>query len=232
MANQNLAVACRTVSPALLSVFKAKNTLELILEVIMTAQSFPNKTIFVVAGPAGSGKSTVANYVSEQSAIPYLEGDDFHTPANIAKMHSGIPLTDVDRWDWLITLRNAATEQLKKSNAVIVTCSSSRRKYRDVFRLVPYYDHAVQLCFIYLKVGEEYLQARVKARTGHYMKENMVRSQLEDLEEPAGEEVDAITFDVERNPATICRDVLVRARTILQTGHDSNSGLRHACLSE
>ncbi|KAM6524499.1 hypothetical protein FALCPG4_010111 [Fusarium falciforme] len=181
----------------------------------MTVQTIPNKTIFVVSGPAGSGKSTVATYVSQQSVIPYLEGDDFHPPANIAKMGSGIPLTDGDRWDWLVTLRNAATEQLKTSNAVIVTCSSLRRKYRDVFRVVPYHDPTVQLCFIYLKVGEEHLQARVRARGGHYMKETMVRSQLEDLEEPAGDEVDAITFDVQKDPATVCKDVLNRVRTLM-----------------
>jgi gluconate kinase len=68
--------------------------------------------------------------------------------------------------DWLITLRDAATEQLQKTNAVIFTCSSLRQKYRDVFRVASYYDPSVQLCFIYLRIDEKHLQ----------IKESMVRS--------------------------------------------------------
>ncbi|KAF5589943.1 thermoresistant gluconokinase family [Fusarium pseudocircinatum] len=181
----------------------------------MTVQWLPKKTIFVVGGPAGCGKSTVATYLSQQAAIPYLEGDDFHTPNNIAKMRNGTPLTDTDRWDWLIILRNAATEQLKKSSAVIVTCSSLRRKYRDVFRVASYHDHDVQLCFIFLRVDEAHLQARVKARVGHYMKESMVRSQMECLEEPALDEVDVVTIDVQRDPAVVCVDALDGVNTRL-----------------
>ncbi|KAM0550296.1 hypothetical protein ACHAPJ_008966 [Fusarium lateritium] len=130
-------------------------------------------------------------------------------------MRSGSPLTDADRWDWLITLRNAATEQLQKSNAVIVTCSSLRRKYRDVFRVASYHDPDVQLCFIYLRVDEEHLQARVRARVGHYMKESMVRSQMECLEEPALDEVDVVTIDVQRDPEIVCDDALNGVKTRL-----------------
>ncbi|KAI1036128.1 hypothetical protein LB504_011363 [Fusarium proliferatum] len=152
----------------------------------MTVQSPPKKTIFVVGGPAGCGKSTVATYLSRQAAIPYFEGDD------------------------------VSTEQLKKSNAVIVTCSSLRRKYRDVFRVASYHDPDVQLCFIYLRVDEEHLQARVKARIGHYMKESMVRSQIECLEEPALDEVDVVTIDVQRDREIVCNDVLNWVKTRLR----------------
>ncbi|KAI6750442.1 hypothetical protein HG530_014723 [Fusarium avenaceum] len=119
-------------------------------------------------------------------------------------MRNGTPLTDADRWDWLITLRDAATEQLEKSNSVIVTCSLLRQKYRDVFRVASYRDSSVQLCFIYLRVDEEHLQARVKARSGHYMKESMVRSRMESLEEPALVETDVVTIDVQRDPDVVC----------------------------
>lgn len=99
-------------------------------------------------------------------------------------MGSGIPLTDGDRWDWLITLRKEALKELQTCNAVIVTCSALRRKYRDVIRVAGYERPTVQVHFIYLNATEEYLQERVKARVGHYMKESLVRSQMETLEEP------------------------------------------------
>lgn len=75
----------------------------------MTTQPPQIKKLFVVGGPAGCGKTTVASYLSQELGIPYLEGDDYHSAANQVKMGSGIPLTDADRWDWLITLRNEAT---------------------------------------------------------------------------------------------------------------------------
>lgn len=134
-------------------------------------------------------------------------------------MGSGVPLTDGDRWDWLITLRNAATMQLRGANAVVITCSSLRRRYRDVFRVVSYDYPSVQLCFIYLKVGIEHLQARIKSRVGHYMKEGMVRSQLECLEEPGEDEFDVVRVDVQGDRAAVCEDALARVRERLDE-HD------------
>ena len=130
-------------------------------------------------------------------------------------MRNGIPLNDSDRWDWLIGLRNAATKQLQKSSAIVVTCSSLRRRYRDVFRIVPYNDPTVLVRFIYLKVDEEHLQARVAARAGHYMKEDMVHSQLECLEEPAPDEFDVVKVNVQRDLAVVFKDALASVRAKL-----------------
>lgn len=121
---------------------------------------------------------------------------------------NGIPLTDTDRWDWLITLRNEATKTLQKSNVVIVTCSALRRKYRDVLRVASYDHPTVRVCFIHLKVDKEHLQVRIKARVGHYMKESMVRSQMEILEEPAEDEFDVIKVDVHRDQDAARKDAL------------------------
>jgi len=130
-------------------------------------------------------------------------------------MGSGIPLTDGDRWDWLITLRNAATTQLQQSKAIIITCSCLRRRYRDVFRIASYNYPAVQVHFIYLKLDEERLQARITARMGHYMKESMVRSQIESLEEPAQDEFDVVKVDVRQDQVAVCKDALARVRAKL-----------------
>ncbi|RMZ79116.1 hypothetical protein DV738_g3451, partial [Chaetothyriales sp. CBS 135597] len=162
-----------------------------------STQSGDVKHIWVVGGPAGSGKSTVGHHLAEELSIPYIEGDDFHPQANKDKMGSGIPLDDQDRWDWLITLRDEAVKQLHSSNSsVIVTCSALKRKYRDVIRIASYGHPSVQVHFIYLKVDEATLQKRVAARVGHYMKENMVQSQLDQLEAPGDDERDVLTVDV------------------------------------
>lgn len=115
----------------------------------------------------------------------------YHPDSNKLKMAQGIPLTDSDRWDWLITLRNEAAARLSTSpthTGVVVTCSALKQKYRDVIRVAAYNDHGVQVHFIYLYAPEAVLINRVAARQGHYMKSAMVRSQFESLEEPGAEE--------------------------------------------
>lgn len=131
-------------------------------------------------------------------------------------MGSGIPLTDADRWDWLIKLRNAAVEKLQKSNAVVVTCSALKHKYRDVIRVASYEHPSVQVHFIYLKVDEDTLQARVKARVGHYMKESMVHSQMEALEEPQEDEFDVLKIDVTRDKEAVKQEALTGLKSKLK----------------
>ncbi|KAF3388356.1 hypothetical protein F1880_004140 [Penicillium rolfsii] len=171
--------------------------------------------IWIVTGPAGCGKSTVGNGLRIELGVPFLEGDDYHPKANKDKMGNGIPLTDEDRWDWLISLRQAAIEALSPSEAnnfhppagVVVACSALKQKYRDVMRVAAYGSPSVQIHFIYLKLSEEVLMQRVSQRKSHYMKSDMVRSQMQALEEPE-KEWDAITINVEGPPESVQRKVI------------------------
>lgn len=141
----------------------------------------------------------------------------FHPTANKQKMASGEPLTDADRWDWLITLREEAIKQLRNSNSVIVTCSALKHKYRDVIRVANYEHPSVQVHFIYLKVDEVTLQQRVKERVGHYMKEGMVHSQMVALEEPEeDQEWDVLRVDVRNDKEEVQRNALAAVRQKLK----------------
>ncbi|KFY64588.1 hypothetical protein V496_03169, partial [Pseudogymnoascus sp. VKM F-4515 (FW-2607)] len=144
----------------------------------------------------------------------------YHTPENVAKMATGTPLTDSDRWDWLTLLRASAVSALTTPSStpspsgVVVTCSALKRKYRDVMRVAPYHDPRVKVHFIFLSASEETLQRRVAGRKDHYMGPEMVRSQLESLEVPVGEG-DAVIVDVgvgkeevERRALEVVREVM------------------------
>ncbi|PYH42132.1 gluconokinase [Aspergillus saccharolyticus JOP 1030-1] len=180
--------------------------------------------IWVVTGPAGCGKSTVGRGLQEELGVPFLEGDDFHPASNKTKMSNGVPLTDEDRWDWLISLRQAAISALSPSEAnhyhppsgVVVACSALKKKYRDVMRVAAYGSPSVQIHFIYLKVDPSALLQRVTARQAHYMKSGMVKSQLMDLEEPVGDEWDAVTVDVHAGQAEVLQEVIGRVRDVLK----------------
>ena len=136
-------------------------------------------------------------------------------------MALGHPLTDSDRWDWLILLRSEAVRHLRTSNTVIVTCSALKHKYRDVMRVANYEHPTVQVHFIYLRVDEVTLQERVAGRVGHYMKEGMVHSQMAALEEPDEvEEWDALTVDVRGSKEDVMRMALSVVRRKLREYED------------
>lgn len=154
--------------------------------------------VVVVCGPAGSGKSTIARHLATDLDYVYLEGDDFHTRESVDKMSRGEALTDSDRWDWLIRLRQAVATSLQSSSTsstsstlttgVVLSCSALKKKYRDVLRVLAVTKTATNarltLQFVYLHVPAAVLLRRVQARTNHYMKASMVQSQVASEEPP------------------------------------------------
>jgi gluconokinase len=78
---------------------------------------------------SGSGKSTVGAAVAQRLRVPFADADDFHPPANIAKMTSGQSLDDDDRQPWL----EAIGEWLDAAHpgGGVMSCSALKRKYRD-----------------------------------------------------------------------------------------------------
>ncbi|KAL8868700.1 MAG: hypothetical protein Q9174_004816 [Haloplaca sp. 1 TL-2023] len=184
-----------------------------------------HRHMWIITGPAGCGKSTIAQYLAKELSLPYIEGDDYHSESNKDKMASDQPLTDNDRWDWLISLREAAVSRLtpsrksamKPHDGVVVTCSALKRKYRDVMRIAAYNDHSTLVHFIYLRLDEETLTQRITARQGHYMKSAMVRSQMAALEEPDVEEQgrDVLELDCGASLTEVQKRVVRTVREIL-----------------
>ncbi|KAH0287957.1 shikimate kinase, partial [Aureobasidium sp. EXF-3399] len=169
-----------------------------------TAAVSQHRHIWIITGPAGCGKTSVAEYLAATFTMPYLEGDSFHPQANIEKMANNIPLTDADRWDWLILLRDQAVAALSTgASGVVLTCSALKRKYRDVIRVASYNDSQVLVHFIYLSATQELLLQRVHGRVGHYMKDSMVKSQFDALEPPTQDERDVMSVDVSGDFASV-----------------------------
>lgn len=177
----------------------------------------PLRHIWIITGPAGCGKSSVADFLAKRLNLPYIEGDDFHPRSNVEKMANGIPLTDDDRWDWLETLRNKAVEELEfGAEGCVVTCSCLKRRYRDVIRIAGREADDVIVRFVYLRASEELLLKRVKARKNHYMKDDMVHSQFTALEEPDESEVDVISVDVSGSLASVQNLTMERVRGCME----------------
>jgi gluconokinase len=134
-------------------------------------------TTIVVSGASGSGKTTVAEALARRLGWEFGEGDDFHPPENVAKMHAGIPLDDADRWPWLARIADWIGEHEAAGRSCVLTCSALKRSYRDQLT-----DGHGSVWFVRLDVPEDVLAERVGARTGHYMPSSLVHSQVAILE--------------------------------------------------
>ncbi|XRQ14701.1 gluconokinase, partial [Actinomadura welshii] len=130
----------------------------------------------VVMGVSGCGKSTIARRLRDGFGLKMAEADDFHPPANIAKMSGGEPLTDDDRWPWLEALARWTADQRAAGTSTVLACSALKRSYRDVLRApVP------DTYFLHLHGTEELLLERMRSRD-HFMPPTLLRSQFETLE--------------------------------------------------
>lgn len=136
----------------------------------------------ILLGVAGSGKTTVGEKLAARlgGGWRFSDADQFHSAASIEKMSRGVPLDDADRAPWLAALRAHLDACAARGQQVILTCSALKEAYRrqlagsrDSTRLV------------YLKGDFDTILARLRGRQGHYLKETMLRSQFDTLEEPA-----------------------------------------------
>lgn len=142
--------------------------------------------IIILMGVSGVGKTTIGRALAQELQWRFAEGDDFHSAANKAKMHAGIPLTDEDRAPWLQSLRSAITGWLAAGDNVVLTCSALKASYREVLQV------SSEVKFVYLRGSFELIAQRLALRHGHYMNPDLLGSQFETLEEPR----DAVTIDV------------------------------------
>jgi gluconokinase len=140
-------------------------------------------TIAVVMGVSGSGKTTIAAGIAHEEGWILLEGDAFHPPANIAKMQAGIPLTDEDRWPWLHAIAAKQDELLAAGQSAVVACSALKRTYRDIL-----IGDRPDTVLVYLRGSKQLIDARMKARKGHFMPPALLDSQFATLEEPNPDE--------------------------------------------
>jgi carbohydrate kinase (thermoresistant glucokinase family) len=188
------------------------------------------RKLVVVAGPCGSGKSTIAKVIAENFGSTWVEGDELHDEAALAKMKAGVALTDADRWDWLTRLKTRALNLFfdpdaelgptlngvrQGAQAVIVTCSALKREYRDALRNIGVHGN-VETVFIMLQVGsKEELEDRLSRREGHYMKPVMVEGQIRALEEVGIDEVDVVPVDTMRGQEEVNRKIVTVLEEVL-----------------
>lgn len=135
--------------------------------------------IVLVAGVAGSGKTTVGKRLADRLHWRFADADTFHSAANVAKMRAGIPLTDADRQPWLAAIEAWMDERIAAGESAVEGCSALRQSYRDQLLTGR---PAARL--VLLKIDRDLAHARLVARKGHFFTARLLDSQFADLEPP------------------------------------------------
>jgi gluconokinase len=143
----------------------------------------PLPPVTIVMGVSGCGKSTYGAALAVVSGARFVEGDDFHGVANLAKMRAGVALTDEDRWPWLDRIAGAVNAAVGEGESVVATCSALRHAYRDRLRA----GITTPVRFVLLDVPIDELRRRVATRD-HFMPPGLLDSQLATLEWPGADE--------------------------------------------
>lgn len=139
--------------------------------------------LLVIMGPSGAGKTTLGTALAARLAWPFVDGDDFHTVTNQARMRAGQPLDESRRQRWLDSMANGLAGYAQRDQSLVLACSALRHSYRNQFRRLPF-----EVRFVYLAVDEASLLHRLRQRRGHFASESLLPSQLAALEIPAGED--------------------------------------------
>ncbi len=139
--------------------------------------------ILVVAGVAGSGKTTVGQQLARRLGWTFADGDSFHPAANVAKMRAGLPLTDADRKPWLAAITSWMDDIIATGQSAVLACSALKRSYRD--ELLSGRDDAVM---VFLMINRDEDRTRMLGRRGHFFGAELLASQYATLELPEPDE--------------------------------------------
>ncbi|WP_158885487.1 gluconokinase [Amycolatopsis anabasis] len=160
-------------------------------------------TVIVVMGVSGSGKTTVGTSLAAELGVEYAEADSFHPASNIAKMSSGVALTDEDRRPWLHAIADWIAAHQETGG--VVTSSALKRSYRDILR------SGGRVWFLHLDGPRDLLAERMKTRSGHFMPVSLLDSQLATLQ-PLRDDESGITVDITRPADELVRTALIAFR--------------------
>lgn len=168
----------------------------------MQERTRPVPTVLIVMGVSGAGKTTVGMELARRLGWSFEDADHHHLPENIAKMRAGVPLNDRDRKIWLDALAALIERAISSGTPLVLACSALKRQYREALA-----QGRPEVGFVYLRIDPHLVEQRMHRRIAHFMPHTLLASQLQALEDPAGEE-NVITVDARMSVEDVVSDAL------------------------
>jgi glucuronate isomerase len=159
----------------------------------------------VVMGVSGVGKTLVGRALADALGWRFVDGDDHHPSANVAKMRAGIPLDDVDRAPWLAALRALLDDADDRGEGVVLACSALKARYRERLGVAD-----ARRAFVFLDAPRAVIEGYLMQRQHQYMPATLLDSQLAALEVPT----DAIRVDTSAAPPAVLAQALDGLRAL------------------
>ena len=156
----------------------------------------------IVMGVSGAGKSTIGEKLAERLGWKFEDGDRFHPASNVAKMSTGQPLTDEDRWPWLRAIADEIASICEAAGHVVMASSALKRAYRDIL-----VHGRPDVRVIYLKGTQDLIASRLALRKDHFMPPGLLASQFRTLEPPDASE-NPVTVSIDAPVETIVDDIV------------------------
>ncbi len=161
--------------------------------------------VVIIFGVSGAGKTTIGQLLAEELGWQFYEADDFHSQANIDKMHQGTPLTDEDRWPWLENLGELIRRCVAAAENAVLACSVLKEAYRRRLRV------NADAKLVFLRGDYELIANQLRQRRGHFMNPALLQSQFADLEEPLPTE-DAVVIELGQSPRELVQEIKGKLR--------------------
>lgn len=175
-------------------------------------QARANISAIIVMGVSGSGKSTIAEALARTIGFACEDGDSYHPPSNVAKMHAGTALTDDDRWPWLQAIADDIDRKANAGHRLVISCSALKRAYRDVL-----VHNRSDVRLVYLKGARQLIAERLALRKDHFMPPSLLESQFATIEEPTPDE-NVVIVDIDATVDRIVAAIADRLQLSLKPG--------------
>lgn len=177
------------------------------------SQTLPH--LFIVMGVSGTGKSSLAKYMSDEFSWCYVDADDFHSPQAKQQMAENKPLTDEMREPWLARITKHLVVLAQAGKSVALAYSGLKSAQRNLFRDLPFYCH-----FFYLVASREVIAKQISQRKNHFFSLELLDSQFSAMEPPLPNELDVSVINIERPLVLVANDLTMLIKEITRKNNN------------